>query len=322
MKARILVIRGGAIGDFILSLPALGLLREAFPTAHIEILGYKHIIALAEDRIYAQATRSIEYAAMAGFFNPGSELDPDLADYFASFQQIVSYLYDPNGYFEANLRRAGARQILAAYARLDDSAHAAHQLARPLQSMALYLEDHGARIFLSPEDRIFAARFLADTDERPLIAIHPGSGSAKKNWPIENWAALGRSLLERSNPPQLLLIGGEADHDRIDALREAWREAPVLLARDLPLPALGAVLERAHLFLGHDSGISHLAGAVGATAMLLFGPTDPAIWAPANPNVRVLEAPQRDLNALSVNEVITELCHHFPNLFSQSRDSA
>jgi heptosyltransferase-2 len=160
VKPRILVIRGGAIGDFILTLPALKLIREAFPAAHLEILGYKHIIALAERRFYADATRSIEYSAMAGFFIPGSELAPDLAEYFASFQQIVSYLYDPSGFFEANLRRAGAKRILRAYERLDDTAHAAHQLARPLQSLALFLEDPAATVVLSEDDRAFAQRFL------------------------------------------------------------------------------------------------------------------------------------------------------------------
>ncbi|RYD64532.1 MAG: hypothetical protein EOP84_32655, partial [Verrucomicrobiaceae bacterium] len=112
IKPRILVIRGGAIGDFILTLPAIKLLREAFPQAHLEILGYDHIVALAEDRFYADSTRSIEYSAMAGFFIPNGTLAPELAEYFASFQQIVSYLFDPDEIFENNLRRAGAKNIL------------------------------------------------------------------------------------------------------------------------------------------------------------------------------------------------------------------
>ncbi len=56
---RILVIRGGAIGDFILTLPALKALRDEYPSAHIELLAYRHIAALAENRLYAQAIRSI-----------------------------------------------------------------------------------------------------------------------------------------------------------------------------------------------------------------------------------------------------------------------
>ena len=122
MKPRILVIRGGAIGDFILTLPAVRLLRENFPDAHLEILGYRHIVALAEGRFYADATRSIEYGPMAGFFIPRSVLAPDLVEYFASFQQVVSYLFDPDGFFEANLRRAGVKNLLPAYAKIDQTA--------------------------------------------------------------------------------------------------------------------------------------------------------------------------------------------------------
>ena len=81
---RILVIRGGAIGDFILTLPALKALRDARPQAHLEILGYKHIAVLAEERFYAQAVHSIECAPLARFFARNSELPAELADYFAT----------------------------------------------------------------------------------------------------------------------------------------------------------------------------------------------------------------------------------------------
>ena len=305
VKPRILVIRGGAIGDFILTLPALRLLRENFPAAHLEILGYRHIIALAEGRAYADATRSIEYGPMAGFFVPRSVLAPDLVAYFASFQQVVSYLFDPDGFFEANLRRAGVKNLLPAYAKIDDSDHAAHQLARPLQSLALYLEDHAATVHPSAEDRAFADEFLGANDA-PLIALHPGSGSPRKNWLLENWRALGDWLLARRPSPRLLLIGGEADHAQLATLTAAWRGAPVLLARDLPLPHLAALLARCRLFVGHDSGISHLAAAAGAPCVLLFGPTDPAVWAPANPHVSILPAPGGDLAALPVALVQAE----------------
>ena len=316
MKPRILVIRGGAIGDFILTLPAIRLLRENFPAAHLEILGYRHIIALAEGRAYADATRSIEYGPMAGFFVPRSVLAPDLVEYFASFQQVVSYLFDPDGFFEANLRRAGVKNLLPAYAKIDDSEHAARQLARPLQSLALYLEDHAATVHPSVADCAFADEFLkapvaageavslpGSDSAVPLIALHPGSGSPRKNWPLENWRALGEWLLARPPPPRLLLIGGEADQAQLDALTAAWRGAPVLLARDFPLPHLAALLARCRLFLGHDSGISHLAAAAGVPSLLLFGPTDPAVWAPANPHVSILAAPADDLTALSLATV-------------------
>jgi heptosyltransferase-2 len=76
----------------------------------------------------------------------------------------------------------------------------------------------------------------------------------------------------------------------------------VRFAKNLPLPQLAAVLERS-VFIGHDSGISHLAAAAGAKCILLFGPTDPDVWAPRNNNVRVLKAPDGRLDDLRIEQV-------------------
>jgi len=76
----------------------------------------------------------------------------------------------------------------------------------------------------------------------------------------------------------------------------------VRFAGNLSLPRLAAVLEHA-IFIGHDSGISHLAAAVGANSILLFGPTDPNVWAPINENVRVLRPPSGKLKDLQVESV-------------------
>ena len=128
---RILVIRGGAIGDFILTLPAVKLLRDNFPNAHIEILGYKRIIALAEKRFYADATRSIDYAPLSRFFARDSELATELVTYFGSFDLILSYLFDPDEIFAANVKRCGGRRFIAGSPKFDGREHAARQLARP-----------------------------------------------------------------------------------------------------------------------------------------------------------------------------------------------
>lgn len=292
------MIRGGAIGDFILTLPAIGLLRENFPDAQLEVLGYEHIIELARGRFYANATRSIEYGPMAGFFIPNSKLAPDLVEYFASFHQIVSYLFDPDLFFENNLRRAGVKNFLPAYAKIDDSAHAAQQLARPLERMALFLDSHAAELYPSADDKARAREFLGDSTA-PVIAIHPGSGSPRKNWPAENWVTIAKNLRTHVPQARVLLIGGEADAAPLATVQRALDGTPVLLAQNLPLPLLAAVLERCRLFLGHDTGISHLAASVETPCVLLFGPTDPAIWAPANEGVKILTAPDGLLVRLS-----------------------
>src|SRR5919109_2922999 len=119
---RILVIRGGAIGDFILTLPALKALRDAHPDAQIEILGYKHIAVLAENRFYAQAVRSIEYGPLSSFFAKDSELPADLVSYLASFDLVISYLYDPDQIFQNNLRRCGVEDLVYGPARIVEKA--------------------------------------------------------------------------------------------------------------------------------------------------------------------------------------------------------
>lgn len=311
MAPRILVIRGGAIGDFVLTLPAIRLLRENFPAARIEVLGYKHIVTLAQRTGFADAVRSIEYARLAGFFAPGSELDSELVEYFAGFQQIISYLYDPDRFFEGNLRRCGVKNLLVGPGKLDDSEHAAWQLARPLQELALYAEKRGAQLEINAEDREIARQLLAET-ARPIVAIHPGSGSERKNWPVQNWIAIAMRIVERSEFGSILLIGGEADHANLRSLREALPPERLVMADSLPLWELAAVLAECEAFLGHDSGVSHIAGAAGARALLLFGPTDPAVWAPVNPGVEVITAPGGEMTALPVGVVWEKFAGHWP----------
>jgi heptosyltransferase-2 len=297
---RILVIRGGAIGDFVLTLPAIKLLRDAFPQAHLEILGHRHIAALAERRFYANAIRSIESGALAPFFTRDAVLSAEWAGYFASFDLIVSYLFDPDRIFQENLERCGIRRFIAGPSKPSGDEHAVLQLARPLEQIGLPLENRAAVIFPADEDRVFARDFLGETGT-PVIALHPGSGSEKKNWPIERWKELGEHLFAIGS--MILVVGGEADNERLRLLEIAWKNKPVRFAKNLALPRLAALLEGS-VFVGHDSGISHIAAAVGARCVLLFGPTDPAVWAPTNENVTVLRAPGGDLRLLEVGRVI------------------
>lgn len=300
---RILIIRGGAIGDFVLTLPAIKLLRDRFPTAHIEILANKNIAALAEKRFYADAIRSLESGSLAKFFAENSELPSEWADYFAGFDLIISYLFDPDRIFESNLRRTGTRSFLAGPSKLENSEHAALQLARPLASLGLHLSDPAARLYPSDADRALAAPFAGDAG-KGMVVLHPGSGSETKNWAIENWKNLGDFFLSAGR--KLLVIEGEADEARVAKLSTAWRGQPVRFAKNLSLPQLAAFLEK-RFFIGHDSGISHIAAATGARCILLFGWTDPAIWAPANESVTVLRAPEGKMRSLEVSTVAAAL---------------
>jgi ADP-heptose:LPS heptosyltransferase len=300
---RILVIRGGAIGDFVLTLPAIKLLRDRFPEAHLEILGLKQIVVLAERRFYADAIRSLDDPRLARFFAAKSDVPAEFAAYFAKYDLILSYLSDPDRIFETNVKRCSSATFLGGPAKLDRREHAAFQLARPLEGLGLFLKEPAAAIYPSEADRMAVRRFREDHSSS-LIVFHPGSGSETKNWPIENWIKLGDALLAKGRG--LLIVAGEADTERTAKLESAWSGQPVRFAENLPLPHLAALLEGT-TFIGHDSGISHIAAAVGARCVLLFGATDPAIWAPAHQNVTVLQAPHGKMALLDVDLVLSRI---------------
>jgi len=102
---RILVIRGGALGDFLVTLPAFAALRRRWPEAHFEGLAYPRVLGLVTGagRGYFHESRSLEPGSLAGFFTDGLILDPDWVDYFSEFDLVVSWLYDPSGVFARNL---------------------------------------------------------------------------------------------------------------------------------------------------------------------------------------------------------------------------
>jgi ADP-heptose:LPS heptosyltransferase len=110
-----------------------------------------------------------------------------------------------------------------------------------------------------------------------LLVIHPGSGSSRKNWSTEKYAELVH--LATNHGLRVLLLEGQADHEAVRRLLERLKvELPVL--RNLDLMAVAALISEARMYVGNDSGITHLAAAVGASTWALFGPTNPKLWAP------------------------------------------
>jgi heptosyltransferase III len=299
---RILVIRGGAIGDFLLTLPVLAALRAQFGHCHLEILGYPHITSLALHARLADATRSIESAALARFFAAGLPLDEGWADYFAQFALIVSYLYDPESVFQTNVARCSNAQFVPGPHRPDEHLqhHATDTFLQPLERLAIFDADPIPRLHLpQPDPNPIPAPFPR------TLALHPGSGSTRKNWPESAWQELVRQLVALPDW-EFLLVSGEAEDERVAHLARLIPGNRVQLAHQLPLPKLATRLGACRAFIGHDSGISHLAAAVGLPGLVLWGPTNQTVWRPRSSRFRVLQSPQGLAN-IQVRQVTDEL---------------
>jgi ADP-heptose:LPS heptosyltransferase len=138
-----------------------------------------------------------------------------------------------------------------------------------------------------------------------FLAIHPGSGSARKNWPFERFLALADALAPEA--PWLLALG-PAEERLLERPAHDPRAARVLAhavtAREAPLRVLGALFAHAGLYAGNDSGATHLAAACGVPTLALFGPTDPQVWAPEGAHVTALRAPDAQLASLDVDTVV------------------
>ena len=248
---RRLVIRPGAIGDFILSLPALSCLKSDF----FEVWTAGANVSLAR---FAHEARSISSTGLdlLGIIDPPERLLEQLR----SFDSIVSWYGANRPEFRALVQ---SLQLPFTFFR------ALPEESAGIHAADFYLDQVRTLVKVASDG---IPRIECPARREPFAVIHPFSGSARKNWPLENFRALAQRL--------------EPD------LPVRWCAGP----EDPPLPEavrfddlyeLACWLARASFYIGNDSGITHLAAAAGTPVLAMFGPTDPAVWAPRGPNVHI-----------------------------------
>ncbi|HEX8967035.1 MAG TPA: glycosyltransferase family 9 protein [Chloroflexota bacterium] len=244
-----LVLRPGALGDTLLAVPALRALRRAVAP-----------ITLAAQPSAARLLCSLGEVDRGMAFD-----DPSLAPLFGADPPSETVVAWMNAEAAPALRHAA----VLAPSRPTGREHCARYLLRSLAPLG---------IDLTWRDQPLATRPIL-SDE---VLIHPGSGSASKNWPAERFAAVIRGL---QRPVRLVV--GEADLAPAAAIDAALGYR--LPRLDCPsLEDLSRHLAGCAAYLGNDSGVSHLAGLCGARTVALFGPSDPEVWHPIGPDVYAL----------------------------------
>ncbi len=266
LSLRRLIIRPGGIGDCILSLPAIELLR----TERTEVWVPSSVLPL----IRMAKARAIASTGIDLLGLPGIQPAPDLMAKLGSFDSIVSWYGANRAEFREQVGALGLPfQFLEALPRPETKIHAAD----------FFLRQAGGEGRAVP-------RIDCERSERGDYAvIHPFSGSARKNWPLERF----RELADQLPMPVRWCAGPEEtleDAVRFDNLYE-----------------LAGWLASARVYIGNDSGITHLAAAAGARVVAIFGPTDPTVWAPRGERVSVIQGVGSggvSLEAVSVAEVL------------------
>lgn len=285
---RILVIRGGAIGDVILTLPAIGALRQAFPNARIDLMGDAGRLCLARHPAYADGVADAGQRELYRLFVHKPRLPRQLAAYLSALDLILSYLPPPDATFTENLKRYCSGEVIAWPPHPHGGRHATDHLLQPALRFARQTPPTEPCVYPGAAARQAADRFwhAAGLPEHGVLAVHPGSGGRHKLWPLEGWRRLMAWADGRGVPG--VLIAGPAEEERgisalLTALGASWK-----VLRNVSLPELAAILARCAVFVGHDSGVTHLAAAVGVRTLALFGPTDPLVWGPRSQRAAVL----------------------------------
>jgi ADP-heptose:LPS heptosyltransferase len=300
---RCLVVHPGALGDTLLSGPAL---------VHLRSLGFRTTLAIASRLVplFASSrlvddTCDLETLALHRLF-----VEPIAADALApveAFDAIASWLGAGDRAFRANLARLG-RPVVVARAQpapgtgCHVSRHLVETLA-PLGPLPAVLPS--ARLHASEAARASARAWLGDRDIRPgeAVVLQPGAGSASKVWP--GFAALARRIRAAGLP--LVALAGPADGPVVEALLEAGALTEDRLVRDWPLVKIAGLLSLAGGMVGNDSGPTHLAAAVGCPTVAVFGPTDPLVWGPLGPRVRTPSGPAGEIPWPDVDRVESDL---------------
>jgi heptosyltransferase-3 len=255
---RRLIIRPGAIGDFILTLPAM----ESLAAEYTEVWAASQNLALARsaDRVRSIASTGLDLLEFG--------TNPNLTRQLIGFDSIISWYGANRPEFQACVKGLPF-QFFTAIPPIDCTMHAADFFATQV----------GATGEAIP-------RIKCPRGDAGFAVIHPFSGSPKKCWQLDRFQALAR-LIEPHMPVRWC-AGPE------EPLPDAVRIAD--------LYELACWLATARVYIGNDSGITHLAAAVGTPVVALFGPTDPRIWAPRGPQVRVVA--KRVLEDIAVDEVL------------------
>ncbi len=246
-------------------------------------MGYPRVLELVKNRYYADSVISVDRADMALLFQEEQDYPASLREFFKPFD-LIGVIGLSRRPFVRNLRKISKARVavVAPFPPKGEALHMVDHLLSLPRRLGLSVRKDLPRVYLLCEDRDRASEILVNHGIQPndaLIAIHPGSGGRGKTWPVERFLELADNLLA-AYPAQIVFIVGPGD-ERIKEvlLKTVSSKFPVILD-SLALPHIGGVLERCCVYVGNDSGITHMAAAIGVPVVTIFGPSDPVRWTP------------------------------------------
>lgn len=289
---RILVIRPGALGDTVVTEPVVAALRSAYPRARIDLAGRTDYLPLLLGPHLADACISGDSSGLTSLFSSGPLKLPPC-------DVVLAFLPDPDGALLARLHTCCDTAVVFDPRPGEGAAvHIVDHLLASLGPLGVTAVRNQPRL-VCVDDWCDAARLLRPRGD--YAAIHPGSGGRAKLWRPRGWGEVVAAL----DTLDVLMTAGPADERTVaDVLAQAGATSRLSVVRDQPVTTVAGLVAGAKVFLGCDSGVAHLAAALGVPTVALFGPTDPRVWAPRGPAVRILAGPGSSTGAILPSDVL------------------
>ena len=278
-REKILAIFPGALGDFICFLPTLEKLARG---------GEVHLFARTEyaDLLPATVrTHSLECYEIGRLFVPGAEEEERLKRFFASYSSIYSWMGSGQPDFVRHLTLLSDGKLkLFSFRPSGSRIHITDYFLSCLGEMGS--NETTPHIAIRSDALAWSHWFWrrSNLEKKMVLVLSPGSGAREKNWPMDFYSAVAK-WWEKSFLGESLVVLGPVEEERGEI---GGRWDPALVLRGLGLAKLAAVISRCDLYLGNDSGVTHLAAALGVETVALFGPTNPTQWAPRGNRVTVI----------------------------------
>lgn len=300
--SKILLLRTDNIGDVLLLTPAIHAIRQAYPSARIDVL----VRPVAKDVLLNNRDVSSIIACRVPWFM-NKILVKDIMsmiadiikirrasydliiDFRGDFRNILFYLYLGNGKYRLSSDRSGGTYFLTHVVNFDEDVHAIDKNLSILAPLGLYPKDKAMSMYVTEAERVTLKSKIGDLDTsgRYLIGIHPGASSITRRWPIERFSEVIKTL--SANLPCSFYVSGDNLEKELGlGLSRLTDNAVLDLTGRLTIPELAALLEKTDLFICNETGIMHLSVALKTKTISIYGPQLPKKYGHVNEHSRIL----------------------------------
>ena len=290
VRRTVVMIHPGGLGDVLLAVPAIVRLRTRFPNHQMVLCAEDQIARLLLACRIIDAWTSVQGRGCTDLFAGADSVTRQVQAWLEDCELAIGWTQDLDGKLNETLKAAGVREIIVR-SPFSTTIRSTHQCDRFLEAINEAPVHEGGDVLLTvtePLHRLGQACLEgADlANGRPFAVIHPGSGSTHKCVAPKTLAAVVIAFQISGATP--VILEGPADREPVERLLQLCVTPPIVL-KDLDVCTVAGVLARARLFVGQDSGVTHMAGLMGVRTVAIFGPTDPARWAPLGAHVTVVQ---------------------------------